>query len=251
LTLEDALQEHEERVDALLKSARKYQSALTAWKKACHNGHMANRQKQAALAEELAPSLADPTSEAASAWDFDVRTYLESEDWRREIQAIAAEKHSLRVMEEGDALISSPVVISAQPARLALQFTNAAWPNIRPKAVADELKRLRDKASSSNSQGFLEGLHAAAKRITRPEVVFAKFHDIYELFCITPGYKKDNPPAAFGQQIYALHRSGLTSTRAGATFEFEYPSGKAKDRDIYTVYAEDGRPIRYYGISFR
>ncbi|MBI5016776.1 MAG: hypothetical protein HZB55_14990 [Deltaproteobacteria bacterium] len=249
--LEDALQEHEERVDALIKAAKKYEAALKAWKKACQTGHMANRQKQASLAAELAPSLAAPTAETADAWAFDVRAYLESDAWRREVQATSAERHSLRVLEEGDTLISSPVVVRAQPARLALQIGKAGWPQVRPKVVAAELKRLRDKVSSANSQELLEGLYAACRRVTRPDVMFAKLRDIYDLFCITPGWKKDNPRAAFGQQLYALHRSGLTATRAGSPFEFEYPSGKAKDRDIFTVIAEDGRAIRYYGVWFR
>ena len=251
MTLEEALQEHEERVDALLKSARKYEAALKSWKKACQLGHMANRQKQAALAMELAPALAAPALEVADAWRFDVRAYLESDAWRREVQTASAERHSLRVLEEGDTLISSPVMVRAQPARMALQIGKTGWPGIRPKIVAAELKRLRDKTSSANSLEFLEGLHAACARVTRPDVMFAKLRDIYDLFSITPGWKKDNPPAVFGQQVYALHRSGITSTRAGNTFEFEYPSGKIKERDIFAVVSEDGRTIRYYGIWFR
>ena len=130
MKLEEALQGHEERVDALLKSAKKYEAALKGWKKACQTGHLANRQKQASLAAELAPSLVAPTVETAAGWDFDVRNYLESDAWRREVQEAAAERHSLRVQEEGDTLISSPVVLRAQPARLALQIGKAGWPQV-------------------------------------------------------------------------------------------------------------------------
>ena len=61
MTLEDALQEQEERVDALIKSAKKYGAALKAWKKACQTGHMANLQKHASLAKELVATLVEPT----------------------------------------------------------------------------------------------------------------------------------------------------------------------------------------------
>ena len=251
MTLEDALQTQEEQVDDLLKSAAKYTAALKNWKKACQIGHLGNRQKAAALASELAPALASPVSEAAEAWQFDARAYLENGAWREELAA-AAEKQGLRALEDGDNLVSSPLVIRAVPSRSALTLGKVNWSAIRPQVVAAELKRLRERASSGNSQEFADSLFAVASRLSPAETApFAKFRDIYELFCLTPGWKKDNPPAAFGQALYALHRSGLQTTRAGRKFDFEYPSGNVKERDIYTVIAEDGRPIRYYGIQFR
>ena len=251
MNLEDALQTQEEQVDDLLKSATKYLAALKSWKKACQIGHLGNRSKAAAQAVEQAPALAPPVSEAADAWLFDIREYLESGNWREELRT-AAEKQGLRALEEGENLISSPLVVRAVPGRSALTLGKTHWPALRPRVVAAELKRLRERVNSGNSQEFMESLFAVSQRLSPDESApFAKFRDIYDLFSLTPGWKKDNPPAAFGQAIYALHRSGLLTTRAGRKFEFEYPSGNAKDRDIYTVIAENGRPIRYYGIQFR
>lgn len=251
MNLEDALQTQEEQVDDLLKSAGKYLSALKNWKKACEIGHLGNRQKAAAQAAELAPALAAPTADTAESWQFDVRAYLESGEWREELRA-AADKQGLRALEEGESLVSSPLVIRAVPGRSALALGKTNWPAIRPKVVAAELKRLRERANSGNSQEFIDSLFAVAQRLDPDSPApFAKFRDIYELFCLTPGWKKDNPPAAFGQAIYLMHRSGLQTTRAGRKFTFDYPSGNVKERDIYTVYSEDGRQIRYYGIQFR
>lgn len=251
MTFDEALLEHEERVDALLKSARKYESALKAWKKACREGHVANRQKQAALAADLSTTLAEPTSEASEAWDFDVRSYLESPEWRKDVQSAALERHELRVVDDGDELISSPVVVRSQPASNRVQIGKVNWPAIRPQVVAAELKRLRDRTAAANSQEFLESLYLACKRLTRPEVMFVKFRDVFDMFCVTPGYKKENPRAAFGQQIYALHRSGIRTTKAGIRFDIDTPSGHPKESDIFTVISEDGQMIRYYGITFR
>lgn len=251
MNLESALQAHEEQVDALLKSANRYVGALKAWKKACQTGHIGNRQKAAAQAEELVSALPVATDETAATWDFDIRAYLESEAWRRELQETAAEKYSLRVLEEAENLISSPVVVRAQPGRGALQLGKVNWPTLRPRVVAAELKRLRERAGSANSQEFVESLFAVWERISQGAGVFVKFRDIYDLFCLTPGWKRENPPAAFGQAIYALHRSEITATRGGKTFEFIYPSGNYRERDVYEVIAEDGRPLRYYGIRFR
>jgi len=251
VTLEDALQQQEEQVDDLLKSAGRYLSVLKGWKKACQVGHLGNRQKAAAQAVELAPGLTSPVLEAAESWQFDIRAYLESGDWRDELRA-AAEKQGLRALAEGENLISSPLVVRAVPGRSALALGKVNWPALRPKIVAAELRRLRERTAGGNSQEFVDSLFAVSQRLSPgADAPFAKFRDIYDLFSLTPGWKKDNPPAAFGQALYALHRSGLQTTRAGRKFDFEYPSGNVKDRDIYTVIAEDGRPIRYFGIQFR
>lgn len=251
MALEEALQEHEERVDALLRAANKYVGTLKAWKKACQAGHVGNLQKAAALAEELGGDLPGATGEARGAWQFDTRAYLEGDEWRRELQAVAAARFSLRTLEDDDTLISSPVTVRAQPARNALALGKVNWPALRPRVVAGELKRLRDRTANANSQEFAESLFGVCQRLGGKDNPNARFRDIYDLFCLTPGYKKENPPAAFGQQIYALHRSDVRATRGGAKFEIEYATGNVKERDIFTVLAEDGRPVRYYNIWFK
>lgn len=252
LALEEALQEQEERVDALLRAANKYAGTLKAWKKACQSGHIGNLQKSAALAEELGGDLPETTRAAKDAWQFDTRAYLESDEWRKELQAAASARYSLRTLEDDDnTLISSPVTVRAQPARGTLALRKVNWPNLRPRTVAAELKRLRDRTANANSQEFVESLFAVCQRLGGKDNPHARFRDIYDLFCLTPGYKKENPPAAFGQQIYALHRSDVRATRSGAKFEIEYATGNAKEKDIFTVLSEDGRPVRYYNIWFK
>lgn len=251
VSFEESLQQHEEAVDALLKSAGKYVTAVKGWKKACQVGHVANMQKAAALAADLGGALPNATSDAAASWAFDVRAYLESDEWVRELQDTAATQNGVRTIPDGDTLISSPVTVRSQPGRGTLSIGRANWPAIRPRVVAAELKRLRDKTLAANSQEFLESLFGASEHLSTGKDSFVKFRDIYDLFCLSPGYKKDNPPAAFAQQIYALHRSEQRTTRAGRKLEFEYPSGNSKERDIFAVVAEDGRPIRYYGIWFK
>ena len=251
MNLEDALQEQETQVDDLLKSAARYTAALKSWKKACQTGHLGNRQKAAALAAEIVSPLNEAATQAAESWQFDARAYLESDDWRTELRT-AAEKLGLRVLDEGDTLISSPLIVRAVPGRTALALGKTVWPALRPQAAAAEMKRLRDRAAAGNSQEFLDSLFAACRHLTADAPApFARFKDIYALYALTPGWKKDNPEAAFGQALYALHRSGLSVTRAGRKFEFEYPSGNVKERDLFPVIAEDGRPIRYWGVQFR
>ena len=250
MNLEEALQTQEQQVDALLKGANKYVGTLKAWKKACAEGHLANLQRQASLAIETAPALVAPAQEAAESWDFDVRDYLESGAWRKELEE-AAGKIGLRVLEDNETLVSSPIVIRAQPGSGRLLLGKEAWATLRPKLTADKLKKLRDRAAASNSQEFLEGLFAAAQRQSSDAYLSVNFADIYRQFSETPGWKKENPPAVFGQAIYALHLSDVRATRSGKAFEIQYPAANFKERDVFTVISEDGRPLRYYGILFR
>jgi hypothetical protein len=251
VSLEESLQQHEESIDGLLKFIAKYTSAVKGWKKACQIGHVGNLQKAAALADELCRNLPQQTCDAKATWAFDVRGYLESDEWIGELQEVASSRCGLRTIQDNDTLISSPVTVRSQPSRGSVSLGRVNWPAIRPRVVAEELKRLRDKTLAANSSEFLESLFGASAHLNDGTDSFAKFRDIYDLFCLTPGYKKDNPPAAFAQQIYALQRSDQRATRAGRRLEFEYPSGNVKERDIFTVIAEDGRPVRYYGIWFK
>ena len=251
MSLEEELRVQEEQVDGLLKAANKYVGTLKTWKKACQTGHIGNLQKAMAQAKETVPTLTAPVGETAQNWTFDLRDYLESGEWRLELQDTAAEKFGLRVLEDNETLISSPVVIRAQAGRGILQIGKVNWPMLRPAVVAAELKRLRDRAQNANSQEFLEALFAATTHISQETSPFVRFINIYNLFSITPGWKKENPLGAFGQSIYALHRSETRMTRSGRKFEIEYPSGNYKEKDVLTVIAEDGRAIRYYGIQFR
>ena len=253
MNLDRALQEHEEQVDALLKNATKYVGALKAWKKACQIGHIGNLQKAAAQAGDLSTALPESTAETKNAWEFDIRDYLETDAWRTELQAVASERFSLRTLasDEDESLISSPLTVHALPSRSMLALGKVNWPAIRPKIVAAELKRLRDRAAGANSQEFVEGLCGACVQLSSKNDPHAKFRDIYDLFCLTPGYKKENPPAAFGQQIYALHRSEVRATRGGRKLEIEYATGAYKEKDVFTVLAEDGRAIRYFTIFFK
>ncbi len=255
-SLEQALAEHQQRVEALLKSAGSYVKALRDWKKACQLGHMANRKKAADQATELAPGLAAPTAEAAAAWDFDVRAYLEGEAWRRELQAACAES-GLRVLEEEETLISPPIIARSQPGPSRLLLGKVAWPTLHPTVTAAYLKRLNEKSAASTRvlQQFLNALYDGCKKIC-PGRPSARFRDLYDLYDLAPGWARENSPASFAQQIYALHRareeSRVRMTRDGKTFELEYATGDDKGkRSIFSIVSDDGRPIRYYGIWFR
>lgn len=202
---------------------------------------------------QLLRDVDEAVENARQSWRFDAAAYLESPLWREEVMELARERYGLRVMEDAvsQQLLSAPVAVQAAPGRRVLRIGRANWPSLRPAAVAAELKRLRERISGANSQEFLESLYAACERQSGDGRRFITFREAYDLFCLAPGYKKENPPAVFGIALYSLHRSGITSTRAGKVIHWEWPSAKVKDRDIFRVRADDGRELPYWGMHFQ
>jgi hypothetical protein len=219
---------------------------------------MSNRDKSAAETCRRLDEASAAIRNAVGTWAFDVQSYLQGARWRDEVEAIARERHGLRVIRNDAAqqLISSPVAVQALPGqgRLRIGGGRGSWPAIRPSAVAAELKRLRDRASEANSQEFLESLYRACERQERQRGdgrMFITFREAYDLFCLAPGYRKENTRQVFGEMLYTLHRSGIQATRTGKVVQWEWPSARVKETEIFTVLAEDGSTLRYYGIWFR
>ena len=249
-TLEEALQEHEVWLEDLQKAGNRLAASVKTWRKACAEGDLATRDKAQAQVEELVPQVAQKAQEAKESWEFDARDYLEGERWRQELIQ-AGEKAQVPLLQDASHLVAPPVLVRAMPGRTCLQIGKKAWPRLRPKLVVAELKRLRDKKANAGAQEFLEHLYLAWKDLPRKGAPMVTFREIYERFAQAPGWKKENPRPDFGLQIHALARSEVRMTRDGTRYSFEFPSAKAKESDIFTVYREDGSPIRYYGIEFR
>lgn len=253
---EEAISTHEGQVDGLIKQCTQLMGALKAWKKACSEGAINDRQKHSDKALMLSEQVGPAVKEVASNWEFDVKAYLSSDDWQTELTEYASKQpSSLRIFQESGELVCSPVVLKSEPSRLAIRIGKTNWSKLRIRKVVAELVRLRDQGSKQNVQEFLDALLTAVEYLNRNKdslnvIEYAKLRDVYDLFCLTPGWKKENSVASVAQQLYVLHKSGLNVTRSGKMFRFEAPTGSPKSRDIFEVVDEDGKLIRYYGIQF-
>lgn len=253
VSLEAALTRHEDAVRSAGKAVDGLRKVIKAWEKAAANGHMANRRKAAEATARLISELQSSLDSAQESWNLDVSSYLQSGGWRREVVEAARSRYGLRVLDEQATgqLISSPVTAQAQPAREVLRIGKQTWPAIRPSVVATELKRLRDRLSAAGAQELAERLHDACRREARDGRMFISFRTAYDLFCLAPDWKRENPPAVFAQALHALHISDVKTTRSGKVLQWEWPTGKPKPADIFSVRAEDGREMRYFGLWFR
>lgn len=254
--LEDALAAHDAEVKKLTKAGKDLLAAIHKWQRAVEVGNLVDARKFADVAKKRYEELAEPLQSTHSAWNFDGAAYLESGEWLRELQAtIKAKGGDLKVFEDRGDLICPPLVVRAVPSQAALRMGKSLWKKMRPMAVMEELKRLTSKDASRQDQAFLDQLYNAAVYLTRDKSsgsrVTAKLRDIYELWSVAPGWKKDNPELAFTQALYSLHQSDVRVTRGGKKYEFEFPTGTPKRSDVFSVTATDGRPVNYYLIHFR
>lgn len=256
--IEEAFAAQEKLVDGLERDVKSLASVLKAWKKACAEGVVADRQKHADRAVSIASALPTSVQEAASGWDFDVSEYLRStEAWQGELAAVArrvAPDH--RLIPDGNALASPPVMVRAEPARACLRLGKARWTRLRPSKVVEELDRLRKRGEGQSNQAFLEALWSATeflnKRYGEPgDAISARLRDVYDLFAMTPGWAKENPETVFAQAVYALHKSADRVTRGQKRCDFEGPTLHPPEKDVFTCIGADGRPIRFFVVKFR
>jgi len=248
-SLEASLQEHEADVDALLKDAVRYVSALKAWKKAARQGQTGARQRAAEQAARMAAAIEGPVKQAAD-WSFDVAAWLRSPAWHLEIAQSLRALGLAAIEDPSGALLCPPLPLVAEPERGRVRAGRQTFSALRPSAVAAEIKRLRDRVAGARTQEYLEALYAATRHMRGTSDLRATFREVYSLFALTPGWKKENTELDFGQMIYALSVSGLQTTRDGKRFQVQIPSGKVKQRDIFGVYGEDGRLHQFYAIRF-
>ncbi|MBM3496845.1 MAG: hypothetical protein FJX72_21365, partial [Armatimonadetes bacterium] len=213
VSLEQALADHEAAVDGLLKDAARYVSALKAWKKACRLGQMAARRRAADQVSRLSQSLSAPVALAAAGWSFDVSAWLGGEAWSSEIAEALQSLGLTAIQDPSGALLCPPLPIPPEPDKERIRAGRQTFTILRPAAIAAEIKRVRDRVAGARTQEFLEALYAATRHLCGASDTRATFRDVYGLFSLTPGWKKENTELDFGQMVYALSVSGLQATK--------------------------------------
>jgi hypothetical protein len=250
LLLEPALEAQQKRLEELRKQANGCLVAVKHWLKACESGDVVGMERASRAASDAEAPLSSAIASVAAGWTFDVERYLSEGHWLAEVKAIAAERHSIRVRIDGGELICAPISLVARSPYRRLSVGRKPWPNIRPTVIARELEKARARLKDAKSQEFLESLYAAWKARPNPDLPVLKFTQAYSVFCLAPGWKRENSPASYAEAVLALAKSGLPATRDGTRFQFEFPSEKTKEREVLAVRDEDGREIRYVGVRF-
>lgn len=248
MRLEPLLHELEHTLGSLRKDHAKLGVVLKKWNKAVEAGEVSALDRIVEEAEKVATELSVSVCEAKASWQYDP-AYLAEGHWLDEVEELAQGITDLRVLRDGSSIVAPPSLVRVATGRPALILNGKIRTALRPSLL---IKDLRGIAASKPAGGaeFLESLYGAWRQRKDQANPLGRLRDIYELFALAPGWKKENPESSFAQRLYALHTSGIYTAKDGAPFNIQEPASKVSARDLFEIRARDGRLIRYYGISF-
>lgn len=129
--------------------------------------------------------------------------------------------------------------------------------HLRPTVLVEHLQRLQAQPVRFRSDAFLESLSQAyavagrdRTRKGRGEGSVISLAEIYELLTLLPGQSREYSRHEFARDLYLLDESGVRATRSGRAVHLHPARGTEPERRVFATVAQDGRLLRYFGLSF-
>ncbi len=248
--------------DAALEANKDLSKRLRALKKVTENGNIAAVKREQGKLSEALNRVAEAVRGAELAWDYEdgeELEYLQSEDgYAAELIRVASEQ-GLDIRERDGHLICHPVVVRIMPGNRAVRIDRNRVSAIRPSHLAGFLAKKQKSRPRFPPQRFLEALYYVYSDLTKessgrpiggagdPVILLDR---VYRHFTSLPGSSRDYSKTDFARDLYELDRSGLTTTRSGATVSLPASTGARSSRNLYTFVGPDGREFKYFGIRF-
>ena len=259
---EEAFDRTTEVADAAIKANQNLATQLRRLRKASLDGNItAVKREQGRLSETLG-ILTDAVGNASIAWPFaedqEIEHLKDENGFAAELRRVAADK-GLVIRERDGQLICHPFIVRVMPRDRAVRIDRKKVSTIRPSHLTDILIKAQKSPPRYRPQPFLEALYKAYQDQTKessgrpiggtgdPVILL---DNIYRAFTYRPGTNRDYSKTDFARDLYELDRSGVTTTRSGATVSFPASTGARSSRNLYTFVGPDGYEVRYYGIRF-
>ena len=259
--LEAAFDTAESKTNAALEAHKNLGARLRALLKASKQGSItAVKREQGKLSETMA-ELAETIEDASVAWPFEdgeETQYLSADDgFKAELRRVAAER-DLVIRERDGQLICHPFVVRVLPGGKAVRIDKKQVSTIRPSHLVGVLVKAQEAPARFKPQPFLEALYNVYRSLTKetssrsmegggPVILL---DEIYRLFTSLPGSRREYSKTDFARDLYELDRSGVKTTRSGATLSLPASTGARSARNLYTFVGPDGYEVKYYGIRF-
>lgn len=253
--LEHALDKVEREVDAALGSAERLVKGLKGLKQAAQLGDIRGLQGGIESLGQGAAAAAQNVDNLADSWEFDAEAYLRDGGYTRELLA-QARRDGLSISEQDGRLFAFPVLVSLDPGRAAVTVDRKAVRGIRPSALLRVLTQQQKRPPRFKPEAFLASLYAGYtasikgvwERNTPGPVI--RLLDIYTLFTLLPGGKKDYSQIEFVRDVYLLDITPGLLTADGYRMGFEASTGTKGRAGVLSIVTEGGSERRYYGVSF-
>ena len=163
----------------------------------------------------------------------------------------AARAAGLAMTERDGRYTAFPSIVRVLPGERALRIDKKRMSGIRPSRVAAILKVQQAKRPKFPVERFLEALYRAYRLVSKGDSgKTVLLDDILAAFTLRPGAAADYDQSDFTRDLYALDRSGVRQTKAGARVSLPAATGTKGQRGILTFVGPDGELVTYYGIRF-
>ena len=255
-SLEQALEETEERAEVLGKTANQVVTSFRKLRDAAKVGDLTKLRKLLSDAQQAILDLGCDFVKAQECWNFDESTYLSSKAFRHELLS-AASQMGLNIYEHDGYLFSYPVLLRILHKDRAVAIDRMRENRLRPTVLAKRLKEVQNKPLRFRPQVFLEMLASAysivvagrGKHLVGTGAVIPLL-EIYQLLTLLPWQAAEYTRQEFGRDVYLLDKSGATMAKKGYRVNFHASTGVRDANRTLTVIAQGGREKTYYGISF-
>lgn len=230
--------------------------------KAAKEGNIGAMKRSQAGFDTALAHIQQTVADATQSWPFSDEEEQEHlrDGYAEELRRVASER-GLNIYERDGRLIASPSIVRILPADKAVRIDRKRTSAVRPSALVGLLLDNQKKPGTYKSAAFLESLYQGYQELTREDSSgrlmkgtgrVVPLSRIYTMFTLPPGSEREYTRTDFARDLYLLDRSGVLTTRSGATVSFHASTGtrSPKAQDLFVFVDPQGESIHYYGIRF-
>jgi hypothetical protein len=194
-------------------------------------------------------------TQVEASWSFDEESYLRDGQFVAELLE-EARRQGVRLIQQDDRLYSYPVLISVSPSDRLIKIDRKPERNLRPSVLIGMLRERQRAQPRFRASAFLESMWAAYQiaverdRTKRDIGSVVPLREIYDLFTLMPGQKREYTLPEFTRDVYLLDQESDLTTSSGATIAFHASTGTKSERGVLSIVTQTGAEKRYFGISF-
>ena len=251
--LEQKLCEVDIVADEVVRATKELSQVTKKIRKASETGDLQQLHRCLGLFSQLNERLGTMGANLASMLEFGEEAYLGSDAFLNEL-AEAASAAGVRAVLGDKVLYSYPLAVKVQPQNRLLLVGKHRDTRLRPKFVAQQLKRLQSDTKRISESAFIEVLYSAyklplrAKHSALGRVV--PLSEVYDILTLLPQVSRDYSRHDFSVDVYRLDKSGIHTTKDGSSMTLPASTGTRATSGVLSVIGDTGAEIRYYGLAF-
>lgn len=235
-----------------LKAAQGLVNLTKAVEKAAKAGDLTAIERATDRLDGSLAAVRQEVANAKSAWPMpadEVERYLTSGYGDELLEA--ARTVGLSMSERDGRYVAFPSIVRILPGDRAIRVDKKRVTGIRPSRVAATLKAEQTKRPKFPVERFLESVYRAYRLVAQaPYGKTVLLIDILTAFTLRPGSHAEYDQSDFTRDLYALDRSGVRQTKAGARVSLPAATGTKGQKGVLTFVGPDGELVTYYGVRF-